>query len=107
VSKIVAIFWATENPHFHHKKHPSREQKPFLRVDILMKRYNGAVCKHVKTSIQERVCHETVRQVTRPHTAAQAICAFTGVYSETFNSVPFKGAVTVQKSAACRILSFS
>jgi hypothetical protein len=76
---------------FRHKNPVGHEQKLFLRVDTIMKRYNCAACKHVVTSIQERVYHETVRQV----------------YPETFNFIPFKGAFTIQKSAACSVLSFS
>jgi len=79
----------------------------FLRVDTIMTRYEEAVCKHAKTSIPERVYHETDRQVPRSHSTSQAIRAFTGVYPETFNFVPFKGAVAVQKTTAGRILSFS
>jgi hypothetical protein len=83
------------------------EQKPFLYVNTTMKRYNGAVCEQLETFIQERVYHETNRQVPRPHTTSQTIRAFTDAYPETFRSVPFKGAVAVQKTTAHRILSFS
>jgi hypothetical protein len=84
-----------------------REQKPFLCVNTSMKRYNGAVCEQLETSIQERVYHETIRQVPRPLTTPQTIRAFTGAYPETFRFVPFKGAVEVQKTTAHRILSLS